>query len=114
SATGRASRPTKPPSPSPGGLVALSASASSTPRQCSAAGPADGARAYREPEPMRADRAGCSSRRSALQTRLRATQASRGIAQLRSYQVADERWSGALVRLLQPWKAPPLPVQIIT
>lgn len=49
-----------------------------------------------------------------VETRLRATKAGRGIAQFLSYQVADELAAGTLVRLLQPFEAPPLPVQIVT
>ncbi len=36
------------------------------------------------------------------------------MAQLLSYQVADELASGKLVRLLQAWEAPPLPVHLVT
>lgn len=49
-----------------------------------------------------------------VETRLRAAKAGRGIAQLLSYQVADELASGALVRLLQVHEGPPLPVQLVT
>jgi DNA-binding transcriptional LysR family regulator len=49
-----------------------------------------------------------------VETRLRATRAGRGIAQFLSYQVADELAAGTLVRLLQAFEAPPLPVQIVT
>ena len=38
----------------------------------------------------------------------------RGVAQLLSYQVADELAAGKLVRLLQAWEAPPLPVHLVT
>ncbi len=49
-----------------------------------------------------------------VETRLRATKAGRGIAQFLSYQVADDLAAGTLVRLLRPFEAPPLPVQIVT
>jgi DNA-binding transcriptional LysR family regulator len=49
-----------------------------------------------------------------VETRLRAAKAGRGIAQFLSYQVTDELAAGTLVRLLQPFEAPPLPVQIVT
>jgi len=38
----------------------------------------------------------------------------RGVAQLLSYQVADDLAAGKLVRLLQAWEAPPLPVHLVT
>ena len=49
-----------------------------------------------------------------VETRLRAARDGRGIAQLLSYQVADELAAGKLVRLLQAWEAPPLPVHLVT
>ena len=49
-----------------------------------------------------------------VETRLRAARTGRGIAQLLSYQVADELASGGLVRLLKAHEGPPLPVQIVT
>jgi len=42
------------------------------------------------------------------------TRDGRGVAQLLSYQVADDLASGKLVRLLQAWEAPPLPVHLVT
>jgi DNA-binding transcriptional LysR family regulator len=49
-----------------------------------------------------------------VETRLRAARDGRGVAQLLSYQVADELASGRLVRLLQAWEGPPLPVHLVT
>ena len=49
-----------------------------------------------------------------VETRLRAARAGRGIAQLLSYQVADDLASGSLVRLFRRHESPPLPVQLIT
>jgi len=49
-----------------------------------------------------------------VETRLRAAREGRGVAQLLSYQVADELVAGKLVRLLQAWELPPLPVQLVT
>ena len=49
-----------------------------------------------------------------VETRLRAAREGRGIAQLLSYQVADELAAGKLVRLLQAWERPPLPVHLVT
>ena len=49
-----------------------------------------------------------------VETRLRAARDGRGIAQLLSYQVADDLAAGRLVRLLQAWELPPLPVQLVT
>ena len=49
-----------------------------------------------------------------VETRLRAARDGRGVAQLLSYQVADELQSGKLVRLLRAWEAPPLPVHLVT
>jgi DNA-binding transcriptional LysR family regulator len=49
-----------------------------------------------------------------VETRLRAAREGRGIAQLLSYQVADELASSKLVRLLQAWERPPLPVHLVT
>ena len=49
-----------------------------------------------------------------VETRLRAARDGRGVAQLLSYQVADELASGRLVRLLQAWEMAPLPVHLVT
>jgi DNA-binding transcriptional LysR family regulator len=49
-----------------------------------------------------------------VETRLRAARDGRGIAQLLSYQVADDLAGGRLVRLLQTWERPPLPVHLVT
>jgi DNA-binding transcriptional LysR family regulator len=49
-----------------------------------------------------------------VETRLRAAREGRGIAQLLSYQVADELASGKLVRLLEAFERPPLPVHLVT
>jgi DNA-binding transcriptional LysR family regulator len=49
-----------------------------------------------------------------VETRLRAACAGRGIAQLLSYQVADDLAAGRLVRLLQSYEAPPIPVQLVS
>ncbi len=49
-----------------------------------------------------------------VETRLEAARAGRGIAQLLSYQVADELASGRLLRLLEGWERPPLPVHLVT
>lgn len=49
-----------------------------------------------------------------VETRLRAARDGRGIAQLLSYQVADDLAGGRLVRLLQAWEQPPIPVHLLT
>jgi len=49
-----------------------------------------------------------------VETRLRAAREGRGIAQLLSYQAADDLAAGRLVRLLRAWERPPLPVQLLT
>ncbi len=49
-----------------------------------------------------------------IETRLRAARDGRGIAQLLSYQVAEDLAAGRLVRLLQAWERPPLPVHLVT
>jgi DNA-binding transcriptional LysR family regulator len=49
-----------------------------------------------------------------IETRLRAAREGRGIAQLLSYQVADDIAAGRLVRLLRAFEQPPLPVQLLT
>lgn len=49
-----------------------------------------------------------------VETRLRAAREGRGVAQLLSYQVADELAAGRLVRLLADWEPPPLPVHLVT
>lgn len=49
-----------------------------------------------------------------VETRLRAARDGRGIAQLLSYQVAEDLAAGRLVRLLQAWEQPPLPVHLVT
>ena len=49
-----------------------------------------------------------------VETRLRAARDGRVIAQLLSYQVAEDLAAGRLVRLLQAWEQPPLPVHLVT
>lgn len=49
-----------------------------------------------------------------VETRLRAARDGRGIAQLLSYQVADDIVAGRLIRLLEAWELPPLPVHLVT
>ena len=49
-----------------------------------------------------------------VETRLRAAREGRGIAQLLSYQAADDLAAGRLVRLLPDWERPPLPVHLLT
>lgn len=49
-----------------------------------------------------------------VETRLRAAREGRGIAQLLSYQVADDLAAGRLVRLLRDWERAPLPVHLLT
>jgi DNA-binding transcriptional LysR family regulator len=49
-----------------------------------------------------------------VETRLRAARDGRGIAQLLSYQAADDLAAGRLVRLLRNWEAAPLPVHLLT
>ena len=49
-----------------------------------------------------------------VETRLGAAREGRGIAQLLSYQVADDLAAGKLVRLLQAHEQPALPVHIVT
>jgi len=49
-----------------------------------------------------------------VETRLRAAREGRGIAQLLSYQAADDLAAGRLVRLLGAWEGPPLPVHLLT
>lgn len=49
-----------------------------------------------------------------VETRLRAARDGRGVAQLLSYQVADDLAAGRLVRLLRTYEKPPLPVQLLT
>jgi DNA-binding transcriptional LysR family regulator len=49
-----------------------------------------------------------------VETRLRAAREGCGIAQLLSYQAADDLAAGRLVRLLRAWEQPPLPVQLLT
>jgi DNA-binding transcriptional LysR family regulator len=49
-----------------------------------------------------------------VETRLRAARDGRGIAQLLSYQAADDLAAGRLVRLLREWERAPLPVQLLT
>ena len=49
-----------------------------------------------------------------VETRLRAARDGRGVAQLLSYQVADDLAAGRLVCLLQAWEPPPLPVHLVT
>ncbi len=49
-----------------------------------------------------------------VETRLRVAREGRGIAQLLSYQVAEDLAAGRLVRLLRAFETPPLPVQLLT
>ena len=49
-----------------------------------------------------------------VESRIRAAREGRGIAQLLSYQVADDLASGRLVRLLEAYEQPPIPVQLVT
>jgi DNA-binding transcriptional LysR family regulator len=49
-----------------------------------------------------------------VETRLRAARDGRGIAQLLSYQAADDLAAGRLVRLLREWEPAPLPVHLLT
>lgn len=49
-----------------------------------------------------------------VETRLRAAREGRGIAQLLSYQVADDLAAGRLVRLLRAWEREPLPAHLLT
>jgi DNA-binding transcriptional LysR family regulator len=49
-----------------------------------------------------------------VETRLRAARAGRGIAQLLSYQAADDLAAGSLVRLFRRYEPSPLPVHLIT
>ena len=49
-----------------------------------------------------------------VETRLGAARDGRGIAQLLSYQVADDLAAGRLVRLLRSFESPPLPVHLLT
>lgn len=49
-----------------------------------------------------------------IEAQLLAARAGRGIARVLSYQVVDELAAGTLVRLLQPFEPPPLPVQLVT
>ena len=49
-----------------------------------------------------------------VETRLRASREGRGIAQLLSYQAADDLAAGRLVRLLPDWERPPQPVHLLT
>ncbi|MDP2333298.1 MAG: LysR family transcriptional regulator [Reyranella sp.] len=49
-----------------------------------------------------------------VETRLRAARDGHGIVQLLSYQVAEDLAVGRLVRLLQAWEQPPLPVHLVT
>lgn len=49
-----------------------------------------------------------------VEARLAAARAGQGIVRMLSYQVFDEVASGKLVRLLQPFEPPPLPVQLLT
>ena len=59
--------------------------------------------------PQRAPRLAGRLRVDDVETRLRAAREGRGIAQLLSYQVADDLAAGRLVRLLQAWEPPPMP-----
>lgn len=49
-----------------------------------------------------------------VETRLRMARAGRGIAQLLSYQVAEDLAAGSLVRLFRRYEPPPLPVHLLT
>lgn len=49
-----------------------------------------------------------------VETRLHAVRDGRGIGQFLSYQVADDLAAGRLVRVLQAWEQPPLPVHLVT
>lgn len=49
-----------------------------------------------------------------VETRLQAARDGRGIGQFLSYQVADDLVAGRLVRLLQEFEEPPLPVHLLT
>ncbi|MFO1163259.1 MAG: LysR family transcriptional regulator [Reyranellaceae bacterium] len=49
-----------------------------------------------------------------VETRLRAAREGRGIAHLLSYQAADDLAAGRLVRLLEAWEQPPLPVHLLS
>jgi DNA-binding transcriptional LysR family regulator len=49
-----------------------------------------------------------------VEARLAAARAGQGIVRMLSYQVFDEVASGKLVRLLQSFEPPPLPVQLLT
>ncbi|MFO1079660.1 MAG: LysR family transcriptional regulator [Reyranellaceae bacterium] len=49
-----------------------------------------------------------------VETRLQAARDGRGIGQFLSYQVADDLAAGRLVRLLQDFEEPPLPVHLLT
>ena len=49
-----------------------------------------------------------------IEAQLVAARAGRGIARVLSYQVVEDLAAGALVRLLQPFEPPPLPVQLVS
>jgi len=49
-----------------------------------------------------------------IEAQLIAVRAGRGIARVLSYQVVEDLAAGALVRLLQEYEPPPLPVQLVT
>ncbi|MHB8815367.1 MAG: LysR substrate-binding domain-containing protein, partial [Steroidobacteraceae bacterium] len=49
-----------------------------------------------------------------VEAQLVAARAGRGIARVLSYQVIEDLAAGALVRLLQRFEPPPLPVQLVT
>jgi DNA-binding transcriptional LysR family regulator len=49
-----------------------------------------------------------------IEAQLVAVRAGRGIARVLSYQVLEELASGALVRVLEAFEPPPLPVQLVT
>ena len=51
---------------------------------------------------------------SDVETQRAAARDGRGIARLLSYQVADDLTAGTLVRVLQAFQPPPLPVQLVT
>ncbi len=51
---------------------------------------------------------------NAIEAAVAAAVEGRGVCRLFSYQVADELADGRLVRLLEDWEPPPIPVQLVT
>ncbi|HEY4316767.1 MAG TPA: LysR family transcriptional regulator [Herbaspirillum sp.] len=49
-----------------------------------------------------------------VEAQILAVRAGRGIARLLSYQVADDLDAGRLVRIMQEYEAPPIPVHVVT